>query len=374
MNNDRYILMNKDKPIASLYVSNSSVFISEIIGNIPSYIGNINNWISNRAVIIGRDNLVRMAKIAGISTEPEFLTISKAISINDTFWVNDTLNPTTWDKINPYRNRISRIMAEMAINGIEIYRNQNLRSPSPQYRIDGSIDKCVKRESDGKIYLYKTAGEKWSDLAGCRPYCEYYSSEYEKKLELSNFVDYKIKISKTEEGYYKPYVYSEIFTDENRGLLQIGDSKYNRLTIKELYDIIPSKMQLQLKEMALLDSIILNPDRHSGNYGFFVNNDTYKILGWTPIYDNDCSLGALTSIQNKNREDAFIEVKTNTYPKLGLGDYDQQARWALTRELRDKLMRLGDVSFEPLPGFSKERLDFIEYIVNRRRWEILKMV
>lgn len=370
---NRYILMNKDRPVAKLSVNRDIVRISEIINEVPSYLYDIQSWISSRTSIISRDNLYKLAKLAGISNEYEFLTVSRALSINDTFWVNDLFNSTTWDKVNPYTNRISKIMADIAINGIDKYGNQNLKSPSPQYRVDGSVDKCVKREN-GELYLYKTDGEKCSDLAGCRPYSEYYCSQLEKILGLSNFVDYKVKVNITENGYYKPYTYSKVFTNEKHGLVHMCDSKFARYTLPELDKMMPTKMRIQLREMALLDSLTLNFDRHSGNYGFIVDNDTYRILGLAPIYDNDCALGSMTSIQNKSFDEAYYEIMTTRMPKLELGDYNQMARWALTRDLVNKLEGVDTIKFDRLPGLSERRVQFIEYIVNRRRKEIMDMI
>ena len=370
---DRYVLMNKNTPVANLIVAYNKVYISKVLSDIPNYLGDINFWVESRMTLIGRENLKRMAKIAGISTEEEFLTISKAISINDTFWVNDLKSPTTWEKVNPYTNRLSRIMAEMAIEGLRVYENQNLRSPSPQYRIDGVVDKCVKREH-GALYLYKTDGEKWSDLAGSRPYSEYYCSQLQEKLKFSNFVKYNLKVDKTDKGYYKPYVYSRLFTNEKIGLVQMGMSKFAGYSIHELDRVIPDTAKIQLREMVLLDSLTLNFDRHSGNYGFLVNNDNYKIVGLAPIYDNDCALGSMTSIQNKSFAEAINEIKNTRLPKLELGTYDDMARWAITPDLYNKLKGLGYVKLQRIQGLSERRTQFIEYIINTRREEILKAV
>lgn len=287
----RYILMNKDKSLAELCVTINEIYISRVIDTIPEYVCDVNYWIHNRLELFGRNNILKMAKLAAISSQQEFLTVTKAISINDTFWVNDKLNPTTWDKINPYRNRISRIIAEISINGIDIYNNQNLRSPSPQYKIDGQTDKCVKRVNN-KLVLYKTDGEKWSDLAGCRPYSEYFASAVCEAFKINNFVRYNINEYKTSTGYIKPYCSCNIFTSENRGFVQCGLTKFAELDINELLDYLPMQYKIQLKNMAIMDSIILNIDRHLGNYGFIFDTDTFKITALAPIYDNDCSLGA----------------------------------------------------------------------------------
>lgn len=376
---ERYILMNKDNPVAGLNVDLDTATIATVYNIVPSHIGNFNNWVQSRTSIFGRENLLKMAKLAGISNELEYLTISKALSINDTFWVNDTENPTTWNKINPYTNRLSRIMAEIAINGIQHYKNQHIGSPSPQYNIDGNTDKCVKRVN-GELYIYKTDGEQWSDLAGCRPYSEYFASILANKLKLSNFVKYNIKINKTQRGYYKPYVFSKLFTSEKYGLIQMYNSRLYGLSFNELDEVWKEKgdtrSRLLFREMLLLDSITLNFDRHLGNWGLLVDNDTYEEIGLAPIYDNDCGLGALTSIQYKTADEAYNE-NLHKYSKLDFGDYDKMAYEALKIPIiRQHFMELGktiNLGNKPL-GLSDNRFKFIQYIINKRIYEINKLL
>lgn len=371
--NIRYILMNKDKKLASLYVDKNYAAIQEIYGDIPMFIGNVSEWINHRTDFFGRTNIVKMAKLAGIHDKSDFLTITKAISINDTLWVNDLKYPTTWSKINPYTNRISKIMAEIALNGTGCYNNENLKSPSPQYRVDGSIDKCIKRY-DNTLYLYKTDGEKWSDKAGCRPYSEYYCTIIENQLKFIDYAKYNIIVNKTSEGYDKPYTYCKLFTNENEGLLQMENSKFKTTPLYELDEIMPAQSRMILHEMLLLDSLTLNFDRHQGNYGFIIDNDSFKIKRFAPIYDNDCALGSLMSIQDKKLDEAYEELINSHLPKCNMGDYNDMARWALTSGLRRRLQDVGYISLgKKVQGLSDKRFQFMEYIVNRRRKEILNL-
>lgn len=372
----RYILMNKNKRLAGLEVGLNRAVISEIYGDIPHFIGNFYSWVENRTTLFGRDNLVKMAKLAGISNEHEFLTISRALSINDTLWVNDLKYPTTWDKINPYKVRLSRVMAEIALNGLERYNNENLKSPSPQYRIDGSVDKCVKR-TDGALFLYKTDGEKWSDLAGSRPYSEYYCTAICKQLNIRNFTEYFIKVEKTNNGYYKPYTYCKLFTNESNGLIQMADSIYREKSTEELLHMLNGKrndMVQDIREMLIIDSLTLNIDRHMGNYGFIMNNDTFKINGMAPFYDNDCALGSTISIQDKSFDEAYNEIMYRHMPKTDLGDYNDMAKFAMTKTMYNRLKNINYISLgKKVQGLSDKRFQFMEYIVNRRRKEILNL-
>ena len=323
-----------------------------------------------------------MAKIAGMNTREAFLELSKAISVTDTLWVNSLKNPTNWEKVNPYSNRISKIIADIAIDGVQLYKNQNLASPSPQYRIDGSVDKCVKR-IDGKdgIYLFKTNGELWHEVMAVRPYSEYFASKFINIVDKNiSKVDYCITENITDTGYVKPYAYCKLFTSENNGLIEYSDSKYANTALIELVKQLKQKQNTKnielIRSMLIIDSLILNPDRHPGNYGFIIDNDTLDIKQFTPIYDNDCSLGAIISLQGKSFDEAFNELKNNHLPKTELGDYDEQALVSINVAWYKKLKYLPRINItkENLQGISQNRVDFINYLLNRRVKEIVTLV
>ena len=362
-----YYLMNKDKPIAKLDVGRSYANIIEVYDDILGYVDNIQEWIGNRTEPVNRSNIHNLLKLAQIYGKSEFLDVTKGISLIDTFWFKslDDKN-TTWDKINPYRNEFNKDISEVALNGV--YTGGNVKSPSPDYKVDGSVDKCWKREN-GEIYLYKTAGEKWSGLAGNRPWCEYYASQVASALciDPKHFVKYEIVVNKTNEGYLKPYVKCPIFTSEKFGYAAIANTRFSAMDLKELDKLMDDRSRIILREMLILDSLIVNFDRHQGNYGFLVNNDSYEILGMNPIFDNDCSLGAMESLQDKTKEQVYQNLIRTREAKTDMGGYIAQARWAMTGEIRSNIKNMYPFKFDRLPSnidLDNKRIEFMEYIVN----------
>ena len=45
----------------------------------------------------------------------------------------------------------------------------------------------------------------------------------------------------------------------------------------------------QIRDMLLLDYVTCNVDRHYGNIGVFIENDTNIILGFAPLFDHNMS-------------------------------------------------------------------------------------
>lgn len=370
----RYTLMNKDKALAYLEIEKNTAYITDIIGTLPGYIGNIYTWIEGRTSPIGRENINYLLKLAGIRNKAEYIEVTHGISLIDTFWLKKDTDTITWDKINPYKNRFSRIISEICLNGQYNY-NGELRSPSPDYKLDGSVDKCWKREN-GNIWLYKTAGECWNSFSGLRPYMEYYASQVASELipNKTHYVPYSIKVSITNNGYRKPYCVCPIFTTEQYGLLQYGESKFKGTDLETLDNILDTRSKIILREMLVLDSLILNHDRHDLNYGFYVDNDTYRIKGMSPIYDNDCSLGYFVSLQSVDSLQEGYKLALQRQPKTEMGSYVEQARWAMTKELYQNIKNMYPFHFKRLPSnidIEDERIEFMEYIVNNQIKAIL---
>lgn len=365
--------MNKNKVIALLEVIDSTAHIIELKETLHGYLGNIQSWVDSRTSPVGRQNVRTLLKLAEISTKQDYLKVTHGISMVDTFWVREIASNVVWEKVNPHVNRFSRIISEVAINGS--YYGGELRSPSPEYTLDGSADKCWKRE-DGEIRLYKTSGEKWSGITGNRPYCEYYANQVANALieDKTHFIPYNIRVSKTAEGYNKPYVYCPIFTNEQEGYLPICDSIYKSMELTVLDKHMDNESRLILREMLLLDSIILNYDRHMGNYGFIVNNDTYKIKRMAPIFDQDCSLGQFVSLQSVNSLQEAHKAALTKQARTEMGGYIAQGKWSLTPKLVANMKNMYPFHFDRLPSdidVEDKRIEFMEYIVNSQIKAIL---
>lgn len=62
----------------------------------------------------------------------------------------------------------------------------------------------------------------------------------------------------------------------------------NESNVELLIKLIPNA-KVFLKDLIVFDGIIWNIDRHTNNIGFFIDNNTLDIIGFSPIFDNGCS-------------------------------------------------------------------------------------
>ena len=368
-----YFLMNKDNPMGVVRVSDSSIGIQMLSQEFPSIIHNVWNWINNRSFYVDRKNIVNMAKIAGIRGYAEFIDKIMAISITDTFWYKDINSDIKWRDISPYRNKINLVASRLALDGGLTDDIKAINTPSPQYIIGGTAEKSVKR-INGKIRLYKTDGIKQIEAESNRQYSEYYASLIGDMLGINNKVSYDIKISKLSNGT-KAYSICDIFTTENEALLEAEYTEFNKKDIDYILQRVDRVGKKQLSEMLVLDSIILNYDRHYGNFGFIYDTDTFKIKNMATIYDNDCSLLALTMISDKTFDEIYTMEVNNKRPRFGGEHFNDIAKRFMSRKLYKKLKIMnGKVRLPKLLGISDKRHTFIEMLVNKRIDDILRVV
>ena len=60
--------------------------------------------------------------------------------------------------------------------------------------------------------------------------------------------------------------------------------------VLEFYHQLGEEEYQKVIDMLVFDAIILNEDRHFGNFGILINNHINEIIGTAPIYDNGLSL------------------------------------------------------------------------------------
>ena len=115
------------------------------------------------------------------------------------------------------------------------------------------------------------------------------------------------------------------------------------------------------REMIVMDAAMANVDRHSGNYGFLVDNDTGEILRMAPLFDHN-----MACLPMMMETDDFEEYLNGIGPKIGF-DFVQIARTVMTPAIRAKLIELKDFEYTD-PGFDypQWKLDAVNRLKNRQ--------
>ena len=285
-----YYLMNKDTKVLSFKTESSfgETVVNELkrfSTRMPIGFTNIELWLRNRNYAKHKDSLRAYLKEWGMDTIDGFINVTNCLGLNDTLWVKASDSNLVWKDVSLYSNSFTDVMEVTAfgnaLNNIEI---SSTDLTSPEFVSPGSFAKCWRREGND-IYLYKTQG---SLSQGLEPFSEYFASQIASSLG-SYSVDYALTLFKD-----KICTRCRLFTSEKVGLIPFAGYFDITKTNYNISNVIKACESLglgeEIKKMYLLDSLILNQDRHLGNIGFLFDNDSYEIIGLSPIYDLNISM------------------------------------------------------------------------------------
>ena len=130
----------------------------------------------------------------------------------------------------------------------------------------------------------------------------------------------------------------------------------------------------ELASMLCFDAIILNEDRHYGNFGVLRDNHTGRIKAPAPVFDNGLSLlcYAMKDDFDKNLE-RYVNKRSNPY---GYGnDYIALAKRVMGPIQRKQIRRLINFHFteSDISNLPTWRLEALEEIIQERVRKLLEM-
>lgn len=276
--------MSKDQKIAAIHDNQVLPLISELL---PIYFytnDNIIGWLESRTIDNSRPNAKRLKqflKLSGLSDSEIAMQVNGAV-ITDTYWVcleDDHLSYDDDIRFHDYR------LGELALLGDSSYLKKDIRDDkfnirTPELTNIGSFEKCWQREN-GKWWLYKqgTDYEQFSELFICK---------------FGKLMGFRMAEYELCERWEHKWIRSQDFTNATginyesaRSLVR--DEEDYLFNYKKIYQLNPS-MAKEYLDILFMDTICLNMDRHTENYGFMRNSETGEFIGMAPNYDNNIAL------------------------------------------------------------------------------------
>ena len=333
MNGNSYLLMNQDDVLLEFQITENGLG-QEIIEKKsfsekrPIGFTDIATWIENRNYAKHKQHFKKWIAEWGIDNTEGFLNVTHALGINDTLWVKAKGSNHDWDSVNLYTNPFTDIAQKTAFEtGLYGLQLSSTEIISPEFTSDGTCPKCWKKEENG-IFLYK-AGFKGAANCGLEPYSEYISSMIAKEILQEDSIPYDLVI-------FKDRLCSKckLFTNEQYGYVpfyKLIDAN-RRYTLNDVLKIC-SEMgyERECRKMILIDSIVFNQDRHLGNFGFLVDNHTFRIVGFAPLFDYNLSM-LCNAMMDDLRDFPKYEREYQVGHKLG-GTFSEVGKAIITPEL-----------------------------------------
>ena len=319
----------------------------------------LKRWLEKRTIPRNRAYVSNFLSRLGLNEKDTkgIIDICQGLSLNDSYWVTKEDCHDLFDDKNLYTNSFNTNIASIAFTGYGSYTRSSFRS-SPEFTTNGMLAKSWRRIK-GKIMLYKTGTEGFAN-SGLEPYSEFYASQIAKAMRL-NHVEYGLSKWKK-----KLCSTCELFTSQDISFIPIGRlvKTGGIAAVIDYYKGLGDNYYQELIDMLVFDAVILNEDRHFGNFGLLIDSHKNKIIAPAPIFDNGLSLLCYAM------DDDFKNINDYVSTRLPAAyqDFISFVKPLMTIRQKDKLRKLINFKFDKNTRYklSNKRLKQLEIVIQER--------
>ena len=364
---ERFTIMHKDRKVAAIRENGTCTIYApsfmpynlylETANDLDTRLNNLNNfyyWCSSRVLTLDRRFAKEIlnsigAKQAATDRDRAAIAISyHGLSLTDVYWIKFNRESVSFADLSLFRHSLSGAFADVSLNGRSLtVQNAELLKPNDaagDIGIQGVAPKAWIREN-GTFYLLKNGDERdvkaellASKIARC------FRTE-SVAYEPSTFED-------------KPVSRSRIITSEDASLVSMEAVDVYCVNHELDRDAFVLKKDAYAYHMMnLIDYLVGNTDRHWGNWGFLVSNDTNRLEKLYPLMDFNKSFLAYDTIdgarsQTSSRKLSQREAAIEAVRAVGLNQIAEiKLEW-----FEDQAVR--DMFFQRLNAVKKEIQDF----------------
>ena len=295
------------------------------------------------------------------------IDISKGLSLNDSYWIAEESFDKSFASINLFENRFSRTLSFLAFTGNSSGSVKGLSS-SPELTTNGQLAKGWRR-IDGKIFLYKSGTSGFAN-AGLEPYSEFYASQIAEAMGV-NHVEYGLAKWK-----HKLCSTCTLFTSIDLSFVPMGYivPSGGMAAVMEYLSKLGESFYEPFLDMLTFDAIILNTDRHYGNFGLLIDSKSNKPVAFAPLFDNGAGLlpYAMDEDELSSKEKLSVYLKSRT--PAAYDSFLGLAKKYMGKSQREKIRNLLDFHFKKHARYnlSDKRLKILEEVVKNQAIELLK--
>ncbi len=314
-------------------------------------------FLKMRVIPKNREFVQQILSKSGLSEHDTIgiINICKGLTLNDSYWIVEEGFKGTFAEYNLYDNNFTRVLALIAYTGYGSNSKKGFTS-SPEFTTNGMLKKCWRREKD--IYLYKGGTFGFANT-GLEPYSEYYAAQIAEKMGLVH-IDYDLK-------KWKGTLCStcKLFTSKDVSYVPIYRFIENA-TIESVIEYIQNlgtEIYEKFCDMLIFDALIINTDRHFGNFGLLVDSHTNEILDLAPVFDNGLSLLCY------GMDSDFEDIDAYAYPmRSPYMSFEAIMGQFMNKSQKDKLRKLIGFKFKRHSRYNlpKKRLKKLEDFLQRR--------
>jgi hypothetical protein len=312
MLNNRLAPFSLRNSIVEIKGSNNSDLLKAMTNNALV----LENWMSNRVLSLSRDNAKQIYTMFGVSQSNDIRTrvkiciMCKGISIMDSYWIKDDNETKTWEQVNIRRNHFSEIV-DIALNG----ENPTITTNAicPELTTKGLFRKAwiIDKETN-ELYLLKSD----KHINNINTHMEVLASHILDCFTNIEHVQYTGRIRNTKQG--KIYVDKcKNFVTEQYSFIEAREvMEYCRVCNIDYASWALNTFGSKFANIAVIDYIIMNTDRHDENYGFLMDNNNGLLVNMAPLFDYNLAL--VSDAFGINAENTLSQMLNTKETILGL--------------------------------------------------------
>ncbi|WP_237699336.1 transcriptional regulator, partial [Helicobacter suis] len=390
-----YVLKNKDKEVVRFklqvkeqvindvkikdyFIDDASIVLQPTLlprsfDDYKSVTDNVEHWIRARKIPKNRAFVKEITKSLQLNPDNflSYVDVTLALSLNDTYWIAPADKNYLWKDYNLYENSFNETLALVAFAGHSA-KLEGLVT-SPELTTNGMLKKCWRKNTvSGNIELLKG----WSILGhneyGKEPYCEYYMAQIAATLGFEH-VHYDLQ------KFHGEIVSScELFTNQQYGYLPMYYclDKKTRIRKNDTATYLASMTKLYgedaFYDLLLFDALTFNTDRHLGNFGMLIDNDTNEFVKPAPIFDNGMAFFNHITEYDLDNIPAYF---TDEHSALGIS-FSRQLEIACQPRHIELLSKLAKFTFTRHEKYnlSEKWLQAGEKFIQQRSQEIIQII
>ena len=349
---ERFTIMHKDRKVAAIREDGTCTIYApsfmpynlylETANDLDTRLNNLNNfyyWCSSRVLTLDRRFAKEIlnsigAKQAVTDRDRAAIAISyHGLSLTDVYWIKFNRENASFADLSLFRHSLSGAFADISLNGRSLtVQNAELLKPNDaagDIGTQGVAPKAWIREN-GTFYLLKNGDER--DVKA-----ELLASKIARCFRAES-VAYEPSAF---EG--KPVSRSRIITSEGESLVSMEAVDVYCVNHELDRDAFVLKKDAYAYHMMnLIDYLVGNTDRHWGNWGFLVSNETNRLEKLYPLMDFNKSFLAYDTIdgarcQTSSRQLSQREAAIEAVRAVGLNQiaeirpewFEDAAQWQM---------------------------------------------
>lgn len=303
----KYAIMHKNRKVASINSDGSctiyfptflpyNLYLEES-DDIDDRLNNLVNfyaWCSARVLTLDRKYAKEILNALGMkqsTTDKERAEIAisyHCVSMMDVYWVKGLREKVVFDDVNIFKHSLTDAFVDVSLRGRSLtVENSELigsKDTAPDVGTPGVAPKAWVRR-DNTFKLFKDGQER----------------DIKAELLASKIIDcFDVEHVRYEKDEFDglPVSACRIITSEERSIVSAEYVDIFALNHDiTLMDIVLEKSSKAYYMMNIIDYLVGNNDRHWGNWGFWVDNNTNKIESLYPLMDFNKAFMAYDNIE-----------------------------------------------------------------------------